>query len=145
MRLVGWACVVGIACVIIEMLTVLPYLPEVWWTPPEQLRLALLGRFDPRGMGVMHPGLLGWLGIWGHLAAFVWIPLALWRAYQAVRRGVTLESEERVLLALAPILFLLAEALLRLIQRRPGGEFEFLRSEPTELRVGGRIVVRVPR
>ena len=31
------------------------------------------------------------------------------------------------------------------IQRRPGGEFEFLRSEPTELRVGGRIVVRVPQ
>ena len=31
------------------------------------------------------------------------------------------------------------------IQRRPGGESEFLRSEPTELRVGGRIVVRVPQ
>ena len=31
------------------------------------------------------------------------------------------------------------------IQRRPGGDFEFLHSEPTELRVGGRIAVRVPR
>lgn len=31
------------------------------------------------------------------------------------------------------------------IQRRPGGAFEFLRSEPTELRVGGRIIVKVPR
>jgi hypothetical protein len=113
MRLLGWACVVGIACVIIEMLTVLPYLPEIWWTPPEQVRLPP-GQVDLRGMGVMHPGLLGWLGTWGHLAAFVWIPLALWRAYQTVRRGTPLESEERVLLALVPTLFVLAEALLRL-------------------------------
>jgi hypothetical protein len=113
MGLVGWVCVVGITCVIIEMVTVLPYLPEAWWTPPEELRLAP-GQFDLRGMGVMHPGLLGWLGTWGHLAAFVWIPLALWRTHQAARRGVQLGPEERVLLALVPTLFLVAEALLRL-------------------------------
>jgi hypothetical protein len=31
------------------------------------------------------------------------------------------------------------------IQRRPGGDFEFLHSGPTELRVGERIAVEVPR
>jgi hypothetical protein len=113
MRLVGWACVVGIACVIIEMVTVLPHLAEAWWTPPEQLPLAP-AQFDLRGMGVMHPGPLGWLGRWGYLAAFVWIPLAVWRAHQAGRRGATLGSEERVLLALVPTLLVVAQALLRL-------------------------------
>jgi hypothetical protein len=113
MRFVGWACVVGIACVIIEMVTVLPYLPEHWWIPPDQLRLSP-GQFDLRGMGYMHPGLLGWFGQWGYLASFAWMPLAVWRARQVTRRGTGLTGQERVLLAVVPTLFLITQALLRL-------------------------------
>ena len=113
MRLAGWVCVVGIACVIIEMLTVLPYMPDAWWTPPALLGLRE-GQFDLRGIGVMHPGLLGWLGGWGYLLAFAWFPLAIWRSIRGSRRGTALRSEERILLVLVPTLFLAAQALLRL-------------------------------
>jgi hypothetical protein len=65
-------------------------------------------------MGVMHLGLVGWLGAWGYLAAIVWIPLAVWRARQARRRGLHLGSHARVLLVLVPTLFLVVQALLRL-------------------------------
>ena len=113
MRLAGWVCVVGIASVIIEMVTVLPYIPEAWWTPPALLGLRE-GQFHLRGVGVMHPGLLGWLGGWGYLLAFAWIPMAIWRSTRARRRGVALRSDERILLALVPTLFLAAQGLLRL-------------------------------
>ena len=103
MRVAGWLCVAGIACVIIEMVTILPYMPEAWWTPPELLGLRE-GQVDLRGVGVMHPGLLGWLGGWGYLLAFAWFPAAVWRSTQARRRGMVLRSDERVLLVLsAPV------------------------------------------
>jgi hypothetical protein len=113
MRVIGWLCVVGIAAVIVEMVMVLPYLPESWWTPPEQLRLPP-GHFDLRGAGVMHPGLIGWFGAWGYLASWVWLPLAGWRAIQAARGGQASSSEERVLLALVSTLLVVLQALLRL-------------------------------
>lgn len=113
MRIVGWLCVIGTACVIIEMVTVLPYMQDEWRRPPGELQLPP-GQFDFRGMGIMHPGLLGWFGAWGYLAAFPWIPIAVWRAYRARRRAIPIESQARVLLVLVPTLFLLAQALLRL-------------------------------
>ena len=113
MRIAGWVCAAGIACVIIEMAMVLPYMLEEWSTPPEQVELAP-GQFDLRGLGVMHPGLLGWLGAWGYMATFIWIPLATWRGIQAKRRGVPSRSHERVVFVLVIALFLVAQALLRL-------------------------------
>jgi hypothetical protein len=65
-------------------------------------------------MGIMHLGLLGWLGAWGYLAAFAWIPLAIWRVHKLRRQGLRLGSHARVLLVLVPTLFLVAQALLRL-------------------------------
>ena len=113
MRIAGWVCVTGTACVIIEMVTVLPYLPEAWWTPPALLALRE-GQFDVRGLGVMHPGLLGWVGAWGYLLAFAWIPIAIWRCTHAWRRGLALRADERILLVLVLALFLAAQGLLRL-------------------------------
>jgi hypothetical protein len=113
MRFAGWVCAVGIACVVLEMAAILPYLREELWTPPDQLQLRP-GQFDIRNMGVMHFGLLGWFGAWGYMASIVWIPLAAWRGYRARQRGAVFLPEERVLLALVPTLFLIAQALLRL-------------------------------
>jgi hypothetical protein len=116
MHFVGWVCVIGIAFVIVEMVTVLPYLQD------ERARTASLkeGQCDLRGMGVMDLGPLGWIGTWGYVTAFAWIPLAIWRASQAGRRGLHLGRQARVLLVLVPTLFLVVQALLRLTPLRYG-------------------------
>jgi hypothetical protein len=62
----------------------------------------------------MHFGLLGWVGAWGYMAAFIWMPLAVWRAIRAKRNGVGLQSDERVVLVLVVALFLAVQLLLRL-------------------------------
>jgi hypothetical protein len=118
LRILGWICVVGIAFVIIEMAAALPSMPELWWTPPEKAQLPP-GQFDLRMM-YMHPGLLGWVGGWGYLAAFGWIPLAVWRAIRARRTGVRFRSDERVMLLLVPTLFAVVQGLLRLTPLKYG-------------------------
>jgi hypothetical protein len=115
-RLIGWFCAAGIALVIIEMVSILPWLPDCWWISPGE-RVLRPGEIDLR-YGVMHPGLMGWLGAWGYLASWIWFPVSLWRALRAQRRGIPLQSEERVLLALVPSLFCVAEAILRLTPLR---------------------------
>jgi hypothetical protein len=118
LRILGWVCVVGIALVILDMSTSLPQMPELWWTPPEEVNLPP-GQFDLRVM-VIHPGLLGWFGMWGYLAAIAWIPLALWRVVRASRSGVPFRSDERVILVLVPTLFAIVQGLLRLTPLKYG-------------------------
>jgi hypothetical protein len=111
MRLVGWLCVIGIAGVIVELVTILPYMQDEWSARAAQPILGP-GHFDLR-MGIISPGPIGWLGMWGYLAAVVWMPLAAWRAFQAKRQGIPLGTSARILLALVPALFLVVQALLR--------------------------------
>ena len=118
LRILGWVCVVGIALVIIEMAASLPHMPELWWTPPEEVHLPP-GQFDLREM-FMHPGLLGWVGGWGYLAAFGWIPLALLRAMRAIRNRIPFRSDERMLIVLVPTLFAVVQGLLRLTPLKYG-------------------------
>ena len=113
MCLAGWLCAIGIACVIIEMVTLLPYLENEYEAQPAQSDLGQ-GQVDLRGMGIMHPGPLGWLGGWGYLASLAWMPLAAWQAFRAKRQGIALGLHAGVLLVLVPTLFLAAQALLRL-------------------------------
>jgi hypothetical protein len=117
MRIAGWLCAAGIACVIIEMATVLPYLAEEYSRPSQNAPLPP-GQFDLPGLGVMHPGLLGWVGAWGYMAAFIWMPLAVWRAIRARRSGVRLQWDDRVVLVLVVALFLAVQLLLRLTPLR---------------------------
>ena len=119
MRVIGWLCVAGIAAVIVEMTMVMPYLPASWWVPPEQTSLPP-GHVDLRGFGVMHPALLGWVGAWGYMASWVWLPVAGWRAMRAKSRGQACSSSERVLLVLVPTLLVVLQALLRLTPLKYG-------------------------
>jgi len=115
MRLAGWLSVLGMAMVIVEMATTLPYMPESWWLPPEGVPLPP-GAFDLRLMEI-HPGLLGWLGAWGYLASWVWLPVAVWRLSHSERFT---SPQDRALLILVPLLVLAIQGLLRLTPLKYG-------------------------
>ncbi len=110
-RAVGWWCVVGLALLIVDMASNLPTIPDEWWLPPEQVQLPP-GGFDLRVM-IMCPGPVGWLGSWGYMTSWLWLPYAIWRAVHASRAGVGLARGERVLLAVVPLLILVVQLLLR--------------------------------
>jgi hypothetical protein len=110
-RIVGWLCVVGMVLVIIEMLTNLPFMPENWWQAEDAVTLPP-GHFDLRLM-IICPGPIGWSGAWGYLAAWIWLPYALWRWVNAARAGVAVLPQERILIAIALLLVLGIQVLLR--------------------------------
>jgi hypothetical protein len=118
LRVTGWLCAASIACVIIELVTVLPYMQQVWSTPPGQLSAPDL--FDLRSMAIMDPGILGWIGSWGYYGSYAWILVAGWRAYQSRRMGCPFGTEVRILLLLVPTLLLVTQGLLRLTVLRYG-------------------------
>jgi len=114
MTLAGWACLAGVALVIIELMSLLPYLPEHWWRAGEPVRAIPGGiEIDLRTMNVDFSG-IGWLGSWGYMGSFLWIPLAFFRAVEARRRGEVGTRAQRVLLALQCTLLLATLALVRL-------------------------------
>ena len=108
---VGVFCVVGLALVIIDMAQTLPLMPEEWWHPPEEVHTPPF-QFNLRMM-VICPGPIGWLGMWGYLVSWVWLPYAAWRALRASRSGARLLSRERILLAVVPLQILVVQVLLR--------------------------------
>jgi hypothetical protein len=118
LQLMGWLCVPGIGCLLVEMMTQLPYMPEAWWAPAGQTPLPP-GKFDLR-WAFIDPGLLGWLGGWAYLAAWIWVPVAIWRSVRANRSGIALRPLERVLLLLVPAPLALVQGLLRLTPLKYG-------------------------
>ena len=116
-QLIGWLCAIGIALLFLELAASLPYMPAEWWQPARDLGP---NRFSLREM-ISDPGLLGWIGGWGYLASFLWMPWAFWKAGMAYRRAVPFHPAERVLLALVPTLFGALQALVRLTPLRYAG------------------------
>jgi hypothetical protein len=105
MRIVGWLCLVGVALVIYDLVTFLPWLPEHWWHPEQPPRVVGHGmQFDLRTMIVDFFG-LGWIGSWGYIASFVWIPVAVSRFIRSRQQGrAALPSERIILVALCLLL-----------------------------------------
>ncbi len=118
MRLVGWLCAFGIALVLFDLLLLLPRLPGQWWQPEQPLRIDANGgaQFDLRIMNVDFG--LAWLGSWGYLAAFVWIPVALVKVFRARQNGVTTSPTERIILVLLVVLLCAISALVHLTPLR---------------------------
>jgi hypothetical protein len=112
MTIVGWLCVIGIVLLAVDMVETLPFMPEPWWRSTADVPLTA-AQFDLRMM-IICPGIVGWLGAWAYLGAFVWIPLAAWRVVRGGRVGISPTRGDRVLLALVPTLVVGVECLLRL-------------------------------
>ncbi len=111
MTIAGCVCLVGVAIIINELVTLLPYLPEHWWRPGESVRSIPGGiEIDLRTMNVDFAG-VGWLGSWGYMPSFLWIPVALFFAIQARRRGEAGTRIQHILLASNCILLLATLAL----------------------------------
>ncbi len=109
---IGVFCVVGLTLVIVDMAQTLAFLPEHWWRPPDDQAMSPF-QFDLRHMGVICPGPIGWLGAWGYLISWLWLPFATWRAIRGSRSGVRLRPRERVLLTVVPLQILAVQLLLR--------------------------------
>jgi hypothetical protein len=108
---VGALCAVGIAAVIGEMAALLPFLVE------ERRAFAAAraaGGFAVEGTAFIHHGLLGWLGAWGYLASWIWLPAAAWRVRRLHRAGGPLRSPDLFLPSLVGIEIVLLQCLLRL-------------------------------
>ena len=111
MIVVGMLCALGIAGAMAEMLATLAYLTEAVRT---------LGATAPatsvsfKGMSIICPGLIGWLGAWGYLASWIWLPTATWRIRRRHREGKPLRSLDLFLPALVGIEIVLLQCLLRL-------------------------------
>jgi hypothetical protein len=118
MRLVGWLCAFGIALVVFDLLRFLPQLPVHWWQPEQPVRIDVDGgaQFDFR---IMHVDFgLAWLGSWGYLAAFVWIPVAIVKAFRARPHGVVTSRGERIIFVLLVALLCATSALVHLTPLR---------------------------
>ncbi len=116
--ILGCVCVVLLPLVILDMAMQLPYMPEQWWQPASEVTLAA-GHFDLRTM-VICPGPVGWLGGWGYIFSLIWIPLAGYRTWRAMRIGTPLQPLERILLATIPTLVIVIELGLHLTPLRYG-------------------------
>jgi hypothetical protein len=118
MQVVGWLCVVGVALVIFDLVSLLPHLPEAWWHPEQPPRLDQRGgmTFDLRTMSVDFG--LAWLGDWGYLAALIWIPTAVARAVRARPLGLTSTPAERILFVTLCVLMTAASLLVHLTPLR---------------------------
>jgi len=103
----GGVCAALLPLVTLDMAVRLPYMPEAWWRPVGEVPLPP-GHFDVRMM-VICPDMPGWLGLWGYLFALVWIPLASYRTWRAIRAGVEFRPHERILLLLIPTLIVMIE------------------------------------
>jgi len=102
----------------VDLLLLLPRLPDQWWQAEQPLRFDASGgaQFDLRIMNVDFG--LAWLGSWGYLAAFVWIPIALVRLFRARQHGVPASPTERTILALLIVLLCAVSALVHLTPLR---------------------------
>ena len=110
-RRLGWFCVFGMTLLITDLLANLPYMPAEWWLPPDEVQLPP-GHFDLRMM-IICPGPTGWLGTWGYLGAWLWLPYAAWRTFRSLRVGAVMRPHERVLIAVAAVLVVAIQFLLR--------------------------------
>jgi hypothetical protein len=114
----GCICALLLLLLVVDMSVQLQYMPEEW------SRLggegpASLGRFDLRMM-VICPGPVGWLGLWGYLLSFVWIPIAAYRAWRATRAAAAFTHHERFLLALIPTLLVVIEMIFHMTPLKYG-------------------------
>jgi len=116
--ILGWVCAALLPLVIIEMALQLLNMPA-GWSRPAALEPPSPGRFDLR-MVVICLSPIGWLGGWGYLLTVVWVPLAAYRAWGAIRGGVSFARQERLLLALVPSLVAVIELIHHLTPLRYG-------------------------
>jgi hypothetical protein len=117
MIVVGVLCILGMAGVIVEMTSALEWLPPGWWLPEDRPRPP--GTFEFREAWI-HPGLFGWLGGWGYLASWIWLPLVAWQLLRAKRRGLALRPVDRVLPIVVALQIVAVQCLLRLTPLRYG-------------------------
>jgi hypothetical protein len=116
--ILGYVCAALLPLSILDMAVQLSYMPEEWWTPIGGVPLPP-GHFDLRMM-VICPGPVGWVGMWGYLLSWVWIPLASYRAWRAARAGTPFRPVERILLVLIPTLIIVIELVLHLTPLKYG-------------------------
>ena len=116
--ILGCVAVALLPLVILDMAVQLPYMPEAWWRPESEVTLPP-GHFDLRMM-VICPGPVGWLGLCGYLFSLVWIPLAAYRTWRAVRRATPFQPLERILLATIPTLIIVIELIFHLTPLKYG-------------------------
>ena len=117
MRIVGLWCVVSVLLVIFDLVRFLPELPAHWWSPEQPPRMGESGmQFDLRVMWVDFG--LAWLGSWGYLTAFVWIPVAVIKVVRASRRGLRPATTDWILLGLLATLLCGTSALYHLTPLR---------------------------
>jgi len=99
MIIVGWLCGLGIALVLVDVATILPYLrPEDWNPPPPKPNEFVLDTM------IIHCSLVGWVGAWGYIAALLWWPLAAWRFIAGFRSGVHPTVREWAVFGAVPLL-----------------------------------------
>ena len=117
MMVLGWLCVFGIGLVIFDLVRLLPDLPDQWWHPEQPPVLDDSGmHFDLRSMFVDFG--LAWIGAWGYIGAFVWLPVAAFKAIRAARRGLATQNAERILFLAQCILLATTSALVHLTPLR---------------------------
>ncbi|MET0555041.1 MAG: hypothetical protein ABW221_18510 [Vicinamibacteria bacterium] len=110
MVVIGAFCALGIAAVLTEMLALLPYLLE---EERERAARATTGTgISFEGLSIICPGLIGWLGFWGYLASWVWLPLAVWRVSRSDSTGR--RGRDRLLPLLVALEILALQCVLRL-------------------------------
>jgi hypothetical protein len=115
MRIVGWLCAFGTALVIFELGRLLLELPLEWWHPEQGPGLGASG-INLRWMAVDFG--LGWIGSWGYIAAFVWVPTAIVKAVRGKRSGVSTTGSERLVFAVVCALLCATSALVHLTPLR---------------------------
>jgi hypothetical protein len=118
MQVVGWLCILGVSLVILDLVRLLPLLPEHWWRPEQPPALDPQGgmTFDLRMMTVDSG--LAWLGGWGYLAALIWIPTAIVRAVRARSRGMITAPRERIVFVTLCLLMTVTWSLVHLTPLR---------------------------
>jgi len=117
MTVLGWLCVLGIALVIFDLSRLLHDLPGEWWHPEQPPRLDESGMHFGLRFMVVDFG-LAWIGAWGYLGAFVWLPVTAVKAIRAARRGIATRPAERVLFLTLCLLLAATSALVHLTPLR---------------------------
>ena len=120
MTQVGWACAVGIALVLFDLLALLRSLPAAWWFPDAGPQVTPSGiGFDLRLMEV-HFG-LAWLGAWGYLVSLLWLPVAVTKLVRARSRTERATTQDRLVILTVALLLGVTTALHHLTPLRYPG------------------------
>jgi hypothetical protein len=116
MEIIGWLCAFGTILVIFDLGRLLLELPTEWWRVVPTVAVSGHG-MDLRMMFVDF-FVPGWIGSWGYMAAFVWVPTATLKAWLGRRRGASSTRSERLVFGVVCALLCATSALVHLTPLR---------------------------